>query len=748
MTIPGSGSLVFSALLVFSLCATPLPANSQPASADQSHAANFDSVARSAAAARESGKTEEAIRTYKQGVAIRPDWAEGWWYLGTLLYDADRYQDASPAFQRLVALAPRFGSAWSFLGLCEYELKDYANALAHLEKGRELGPGDDPEIARVSAYHLGLLQIRNRDFDRGSATLVSTAGQGSTSPKINTALALAMLRVPLLPEELDPSRDALIHAAGEVAADLAKDDVAKALDQFPELLAHYPNIPYLHYVNGLALARAGQTGQAIEQQEKETKISPQSPLPWIQLSSLQLHIRRLGDASRSAEKAVQLAPDSSAAHRIRAESLKALGDEQQSDEEFRLAEKLLPEKPQPDPRIATLYAHASEDAAGKTAVSATGSNTPFNGDARQAAASQATGNTATAIQHCQQGLQQSPSGNESRWSLAMLCYSSGRFPEAISLLKDFVVANPNNGTAWAVMGLSEFEMRDFASALVHLQKGRELGFGGSPDSVQLAYYRLGLLLIHSGQFDAASEVLASGGTGPLVEEVEFARGIALLRMPLFPEQVDPSKRALVEQCGQIAALLNQSRYDAAFAKFKQLLDGYPTVPFLHYSYGTALIALSQYDEAREQMLKETQLSPASPLPHLRLASIALRQHRPADAVSPAEQALRLAPASAEGHYLLGRANLELGHAGIAVAELQKASALAPGSAEVHYNLAKAYAKAGMPEQAEQERATFVRQDALAEEQRRHDQNRAYSGPREAGDFSTAGTTPPAVPNPR
>jgi tetratricopeptide (TPR) repeat protein len=717
---------------------------------DPAQAADFESLGRSARAARESGKAGEAIRDYQQALAIRPDWAEGWWYLGTLLYDADRYQDAVPAFQRLVVLAPTFGSAWSFLGLCEYELKDYAKALTHLEKGREFEPGDDPEIARVSAYHLGLLLIRGGDFDRGSATLLSSAGQGRTSPKINTALALAMLRVPLLPEEVDPSRDALVHAAGEVAADVAKDDVAKALDQFPKLLADYPNVPYLHYTYGLALALAGQTAQAIEQQKKETEISSQSALPWIQLSSLQLQTGRLGDASRSAEKAVQLAPDSSAAHRIRAESLKALGHEQQSVEELQLAEKLLPEKPQPEPKVATLYAHANEAAATKPAAPTAASTTPFDELARKAAASQAAGDTAAAIQHYREALQQRPAWNEGRWSLAMLCYSSGRFPEAISVLKDFVAANPNNGTAWAVMGLSEFQIRDFDSALVHLQKGRELGFGGSPDSVQLANYRLGLLLIHSGQFDAASEVLASDRPGPLAEEVEFARGIALLRMPLFPEQVDPSRRALVQRCGQIAALLSQSRYDAAFANFSQLLDAYPTVPFLHYSYGTALIALSQYDEAREQMLKETQLSPATPLPHLRLASIALRQHRAADAVSPAEQALRLAPASAEGHYLLGRAKLELGQAKIAVSELEKASALAPGSPEVHFALAKAYAKAGLSDKAEQERATFARLNALAEEQRRSEQSGAYRGPREGSDFSTAQASPPSPesPNPR
>ena len=79
----------------------------------------------------------------------------------------------------------------------------------------------------------------------------------------------------------------------------------------------------------------------------------------------------------------------------------------------------------------------------------------------------------------------------------------------MSTLKDFLASNPNNGTGWAVMGLSEFEVHDYGNAIVHLQRGRELGFGGSPQSVQLANYRLGLLLIHSGQFETATEVLAA-----------------------------------------------------------------------------------------------------------------------------------------------------------------------------------------------------------------------------------------------
>ncbi len=747
MLMPRPGAFVLPFLVACCICIAPVAAGAQ--TLEQKTPESFESLTQSASAEREAGKVEEAVRDYQRALEIRPDWVEGWWYLGTLLYDADRYQDAVPAFQRLVQLAPKLGPAWNFLGLCEYELKDYTSALTHLEKGREFGSGEDPEIARVSAYHLGLLLIRNGEFERGSATLLTTAAKGQISPQIKTALALAMLRVPLLPEQVDPSRDALLQAAGDAATDLALNDSAKALGVFPKLLSEYPDTPYLHYGYGLALAAEDRPKEAIEQQKKEVAISPYSALPWIQLTSLQLEMKRPDNALRSAERAVQLAPDSPAAHRALSQALKAVGRDQQAGEELKRAENLTPEKPMPEARIASLYGHRFEAAAAKFGANSSTSESSdgFDELARQAAAAQAAGDTAASIERYRAALQRRPDWDEGRWSMAMLCYSTGRYSEAASALKDFLARNPNNGTAWAVMGLSEFETHEYDNAIIHLQRGRELGFGGSPESVQLANYRLGTLLIHSGQFDSATEVLASDqGSGPLAKEIEFARGMAMLRMALLPEQVDTSKRALVQECGQIAALLTQSRYDEAFAKLQELLKRYPTVSFLHYSYGNALIALSQYDEAQEQMRGEIEISPDSPLPYIRLASIALRQHRPADALVPAQHALRLAPGSAEGHYLLGRANLELGHAETAVAELLKASTLAPGSPEVHFNLAKAYAKANLPDKAEQERATFTRLNALAEEQRSHQGNQSYSGPRDASDFSARIKTAPGSPD--
>ena len=73
--------------------------------------------------------------------------------------------------------------------------------------------------------------------------------------------------------------------------------------------------------------------------------------------------------------------------------------------------------------------------------------------------------------------------------------------------------------------------------------------------------------------------------------------------------------------------------------------------------------------------------------------------------------------------------------------------MAPGSPEVHFNLAKAYAKANLPEKAEQERATFARLNALAELQRSRHGNQSYSGSHDKTDFSIPRAEPNAATAP-
>ncbi len=105
-----------------------------PAAQSSKPSAKFDSLAKQAAEARDSDQLGQAVSLYKQALELRPKWAEGWWSLGTLEYDRNRYAPAVHAFQRLLALAPKNGNARAMLGLCEFELGRDEAALKHIQE--------------------------------------------------------------------------------------------------------------------------------------------------------------------------------------------------------------------------------------------------------------------------------------------------------------------------------------------------------------------------------------------------------------------------------------------------------------------------------------------------------------------------------------------------------------------------------------------------------------------------------------
>jgi tetratricopeptide (TPR) repeat protein len=646
----------------------PQTAASQPAGE-----MNTDALQRLAQQEGESGQTNEAIRDYQRVLELRPEWKEGWWNLGVLEYVANRYADAKSTLQHVVAFAPGLGVAWGLLGLSEFETKDFDDAFVHLEKAHDLGTRDDAEIDRVSNYHLGLLLVRAGQFERASDLLLGTFGGGPMPDQLKFALGLATLRIAFLPEEIDPSKEALVLAVGGV-----ESSVPGSLDRFPALLQTYPDAPYLHYAYGLVLAKAGRDAEAIKLLREERAISPDSPLPWIEISRMQLQQGKMNEALASARKAVALGPTSKRAHESLAAALESAKDADRAASERNTAESLSAAHEAPEQRIVLRYTNASANS-----LPATGLKT-----------------------------------SQELWQQAMQEYGAGQNAASADHLKTWLRPNPDSGTGWAVLGLNEFALKDFDNALVHLDRGATLGLSGSRESLQSARYTFGILLIHAGEFDRASDALASAlKTGGLDEQVEYALGLALLRRPEFPGQEKPQEADLVGTAGKIASLLRSSQYDAAFPQFRRLLKQYPATPFLHYAYGTALLAVSEFDEAAAEMQAERAISPASELPCIRLASIALRQRNNADAILWSRRAVTLAGNSAEAHYLLGRASLESGDDATALRELEMASRLSPASPEIHFNLAKAYARAKMPEKAEQERATFSQLNETAEKQK-------------------------------
>jgi tetratricopeptide (TPR) repeat protein len=604
-------------LLAFSFSAVTLVARPAPGRAQQ-NARDFDSLARSAASARESGHAADAISLYQRALGLRPDWAEGWWYLGTLLYDGDQFPGALAAFQKLAVLAPGAPGAFSFLGLCEFETGDYDSALEHLQKGSAADAQDDPQLTRVVSFHLALLLNRSGEFDRALELLSTDVSQGATSDQLTLAFGLALLHVPLLPAAVDPSKDALLHAVGRLGLLVAQGHAVEAVQAYPQLLSQHPDVPFLHAAYAEALRSAGRAEEAAAQSQLERKL--------------------------------------------------------------------------PSPTPAALAARYSNKSSA------------------------------------------SPSADSSE--LAMRLFAAGHFSEAIPALKSWLAQQPDSGTAWAMLGLCEFENKDLDNALLHLQKGTALGLNGAPDSVRFAKYRLGLLLVHNAQFDRASTLLIPEAEGnSLARQIQFALGLALLHKKLFPEEVPGPEIPLVQSAGELSVLLHGSKYDTAFPILLQLIKSHPAAPMLHYVYGVALASLSRYDDAEVQFTEELRISPSSELPYVQRAFVELQVHRPAEALLSAQRAVELAPNSAEAHYVLGRSLLDSGKLEDAVKELQAAAQLNPGSPEVHFNLAKVYAKLNRREDAERERALFAALNAEIEKQRSQQGSQAYGAAHTASELS-------------
>ena len=83
----------------------------------------------------EADRMPEAIQLYDRATKLRPNWSEGWWHLGTLLFDAQRFSEASNAFRHfLTSERKQPGPGFAMLGLSEFELKHYENALGALNE--------------------------------------------------------------------------------------------------------------------------------------------------------------------------------------------------------------------------------------------------------------------------------------------------------------------------------------------------------------------------------------------------------------------------------------------------------------------------------------------------------------------------------------------------------------------------------------------------------------------------------------
>ena len=308
-----------------------------------------------------------------------------------------------------------------------------------------------------------------------------------------------------------------------------------------------------------------------------------------------------------------------------------------------------------------------------------------------------------AISLFRRALSRQPESEQALWYLGTLLYEKEQYSEARDVLRQFATIRPDAGPAWAILGLSEFQLRQYRRSLDHLQRAMAVGMGDRRDLVQAVFYNVILLLTREERFDDTIDMLlkmlASGPSDPMLVE---PAGLAGLRLPLLPTEIPPDHRELVNFAGQAVVAMQTQHYEEADSAFKRLVSAYPNEPGVHFLYGAYLMQLHPNDSVAE-FERELKISPSHVLARVRLAEHLITQREFDRALALAQQATKLDPKRASAHMLAGEALIAIGNTGEGIKELETARETDPSVRRTHWDLLRAYAVAGRESDAEREK---------------------------------------------
>ncbi len=254
------GRAVASVVLVFAASGAQPPA--------------FDDLAVQATAAREANEVPKAMGLYRQALEIKPDWTEGWWFLGTLAYYSDRYADGESAFSQFVKLDEKNPMSWGFLGLCEFETGGYERSLEHIRRAFEIGSGVEPSIEQVLRFHEVLLLDKLGLFDQAMPKLRPFVRRGLKNNMLLAAVGLTALHRALLPQEIPAQDQPLVAAAGQAEYFWMVGGGKNTAAAFKALADNYPQAPGVHYLYATYLLAFRPAEEAYAELKRELEVNP------------------------------------------------------------------------------------------------------------------------------------------------------------------------------------------------------------------------------------------------------------------------------------------------------------------------------------------------------------------------------------------------------------------------------------------------------------------------------------------
>lgn len=364
-------------------------------------------------------------------------------------------------------------------------------------------------------------------------------------------------------------------------------------------------------------------------------------------------------------------------------------------------------------RLATILAALSVSALGPLAFgqgtppvsSSSPAATPasFSQLADQAKSARESGNLPQAIVLYAQALQLNPSWPDGWWYLGQMHYAANDYAQAVDAFTHYLSLVPNAAPATALRGLCEFELGDYAASLRDVQQALTLGAADDSRNTQILRYHEALLLTRLGRFEEALQSFTWFAQHNLShQEMLIAIGLAALRIPHLPAEVDPAQRDECAIAGNAVYRFLSGDAPGTTQAMQDFFARYPTAANLHYTWGYLLYSTDP-DAAVEQFRRAVAIDPNASVAHTMLAWALLMDNDAQAALPEARKAAAQAPSLPLAQLSLGRALLETGDVQAATPVLESALALDPNNLEVHIALARAYSEAGREDDARTQR---------------------------------------------
>ena len=318
---------------------------------------SFEQLATKAQTEMEAEHIPEAIRLYAEATKLRPDWSEGWWHLGTMLFDTGKFGEAKTAFGDFVNVEHKQpGPGFAMLGLSEFHLKEYPQALSTLEHSLNFDLGNNLEFNRAVLYHDGILNTKLNKSEIAIVRLTRASNMiAAAHPEaphdavfadgeLLDALGIAGLHMAKLPSELPQEQLPLVREAGRVKALVTLQDRVAADSEFQQLLTLFPSTPGVHYMYGVFLLKE-RPALAADQFRREVEVAPSDPAPRLQLAFAALEAADYDQGLKYAKDAVALSPNNFVVHVVCGRLLLAMNKPEDALLELRTAVQLAPDSP-------------------------------------------------------------------------------------------------------------------------------------------------------------------------------------------------------------------------------------------------------------------------------------------------------------------------------------------------------------------------------------------------------------------